>query len=643
MSEIHAPPGDELPPPRTLTFLSSLEVSSFAGPLTAVGAAAMVAPLAAAQGGYFPTAWGWAVVPFAWAAGLALVVRRRIVMHRLETAFIGALSLLTVWIALSLLWSRDFPQTVLELERMFVYVAGMLAACLVIRRRDVPWLIAGLATAVALVCAYSLATRLFPSVSGGDSVALNRLQAPIDYWNALGLFAAIGALLLAGLAARATWLPGRALAAAGTVVCVTTLYFTYSRGSWLAFAVGAAVALAVDPRRLELSLSLFVLAPFSAGAVLVASRSNALTGLNRPLSETTADGHRVALAVGLLAIGAAVSVLVQGVLSARWQPGRAARVAYAAVVVLAVVAVAGVALAHYGGPASAARRAWHSFRAAPVHVPAGQSLNKRLFSLANHGRIDLWAAAWHDFQQHPALGSGAGSFEQYWYRHRNTRLAVRDAHSLYLETLGELGLPGFAFLVSLLSLPLVALVRVRAHRFAPLLGAAYIAFLVHAALDWDWEIPAVALLALLVGVGLLALGRDRTSPAVKLVPRTALGLAVLVPLAGFSVYTLIGDRRLADAADSLARGDWKQAAARARDAASWLPWSSGPPHALAAADAALGRRQQAVLDMREAVKAAPLDWTLWFDLGNVSTGAERRQAYARAHELNPREKGLPKA
>ena len=32
------------------------------GPLTALGAAAMVAPLAAAQGGYFPTAWGWAAV-----------------------------------------------------------------------------------------------------------------------------------------------------------------------------------------------------------------------------------------------------------------------------------------------------------------------------------------------------------------------------------------------------------------------------------------------------------------------------------------------------------------------------------------------------------------------------------------------------
>src|SRR5207248_1961201 len=104
----------------------------------------------------------------------------------------------------------------------------------------------------------------------------------------------------------------------------------------------------------------------------------------------------------------------------------------------------------------------------------------------------------------------------------------------------------------------------------------------------------------------------------------------------------VGNRHLAAASDSLARGDWTQAATRARDAAGWMPWSAGPPHALAAADAALGRRQQAVLEMHKAVRAAPRDWSLWYDLGNVSSGAERRHAYARARALNPRERGLPR-
>ncbi len=277
----------------------------------ALGLALVVGVLAAANGGYFPTAWGWAAAPLAWAAGMALIVQARIRLHPLEIAFLAALGLLSAWIGLSLLWSRNVPQTVLELERVLVYLAGALAAALVVRRRQVPWLAGGLATAVALVCAYALATRLFPSAAGGDSVALNRLQAPIGYWNALGIFAVIGLLLLAGLATRGSWLPGCALAAAGTVVCTTTLYFTFSRGAWFALGVGILAALALDPRRLRLSVDLLVLAPFPAAAVLVASRSLALTGLNRPLAEATADGHRVAVVVCLLAIGAAGAVVVQ--------------------------------------------------------------------------------------------------------------------------------------------------------------------------------------------------------------------------------------------------------------------------------------------------------------------------------------------
>ena len=618
-------------------------VARAAGPLTALGAAAMVVPLAAADGGYFSTSWGWAAVPFAWVAGLALVLRHRIRIQALEVVFLAALGGLTAWVALSLLWSKDFPQTMLELERAIVYLTGTAAAVLVLRRRAVPWLVAGLATGVACVCAYSLATRVFPSAVGPQVIAVNRLQTPIGYWNALGIFSAIGTLLLAGLAARARWLPGRALAAAATVVCVTTLYFTFSRGSWLALFAGIVVALAADPRRAQLSVAFLALAPFSAAAVWLASRSAALVDLNRPLAQATSDGHRIAFAVVLLALGAAGATLLLAVAADRWRPSRTARVAYLGTIAFALLVVIGIGLAHYGGPAAAARRAWHSFRGAPVQVGVGQSLNGRLFSLSNSGRINLWKAAWHDATSHPIVGSGPGTYEQYWYAHRTDPQTVRDAHSLYLETLAEAGIVGFAMLVALLVLPLIAFVRLRARRLAPVLGAAYVAFLVHAAVDWDWEIPAVALLALLVGVGLLVLGRDRGSFRVGTRARVALAALVLVPVAGFSTYTYIGNRQLSSAADAARRGDWKRAATDAREAISWSPWASTPWHVLAAADAAVGRRRQAVLDMRHAVALSPLDWTLWYDLGNVSVGTERRQAYARARQLNPQETELPTA
>ena len=47
--------------------------------LAAVLAAfAPVVGLASAQGGYFPSSWGWATVPLLWLAALALALRERV-------------------------------------------------------------------------------------------------------------------------------------------------------------------------------------------------------------------------------------------------------------------------------------------------------------------------------------------------------------------------------------------------------------------------------------------------------------------------------------------------------------------------------------------------------------------------------------
>jgi O-antigen ligase len=51
-----------------------------------------------------------------------------------------------------------------------------------------------------------------------------------------------------------------------------------------------------------------------------------------------------------------------------------------------------------------------------------------------------WAAAWHDYQSHPFLGSGAGTYAISWHEERPLPVNVQDAHSLYLETLAEVAL-----------------------------------------------------------------------------------------------------------------------------------------------------------------------------------------------------------
>jgi hypothetical protein len=123
-----------------------------------------------------------------------------------------------------------------------------------------------------------------------------------------------------------------------------------------------------------------------------------------------------------------------------------------------------------------------------------------------------WRAAWDDYEIHPWLGSGAGTMA-YYSRRPGPQLPATDAHNLYLESLAELGPVGLALLVAALALPLVAAARARRQGFvAPALGA-YVAYLVHAGIDWDWEMPVVTLAGLACGVAVVAEARARTRDA----------------------------------------------------------------------------------------------------------------------------------
>ena len=102
-----------------------------------------------------------------------------------------------------------------------------------------------------------------------DPTAGYRLSAPVGYWNALGILAVLGIILAFGLVFRARPVPG-VLAAVSLLVLFPTVYFTYSRGAWLALAAGMAVALALDPRRLQLGFVGVVLGISPAVAVVTA-------------------------------------------------------------------------------------------------------------------------------------------------------------------------------------------------------------------------------------------------------------------------------------------------------------------------------------------------------------------------------------
>ena len=67
-------------------------------------------------------------------------------------------------------------------------------------------------------------------------------------------------------------------------------------------------------------------------------------------------------------------------------------------------------------------------------------LRARLTSAVDNGRIDNWRVALDGFDENPLHGTGAGTYRITWDRDRPPPpVKVNDGHSLYLETLSELG------------------------------------------------------------------------------------------------------------------------------------------------------------------------------------------------------------
>jgi O-antigen ligase len=591
---------------------------------------------ATASGTYFPTSWGWAALAFGWAAAITLVLRRSLLLSRLDWAMLAGLLALTSWMALSSVWSENPTQTVLELERAVVYLTAALAVLLIVNQARVPQLVGGVLTGIALVAAYALATRLFPDQFGGvDNLALNRLARPLGYWNALGIFTAMGCLLALDVAARARSIGGRALAGAALPILVPTLYFTFGRGPWIALALGAVVMFALAPRRLQLVTTLIVAAPAPAVAVWLASHSEALTSNAPSLASASHEGHRLAVAVlGLSAVGG-LCVLSLAFLERRLPALPRAQLAYRTALCLAAVTSASVIFAVYGSPWAMSRRGYDAFKAPPVRVQPGQSLNKRLLSFSGNWRFDMWHIAWRETRRHPWVGSGPGTYEQYWLRYRPIPQKVRDAHGLYIETLAELGPLGLGLLLVVAALPLVAAVRARNRPFVAGVSGAYVAYLAHAGVDWDWEMGAVTLVWLFCGAALLISARDEQ----KLKPlsrgRRAGALALTLAAIGFAFVGLISNSALSASARAADAENWRRAESQARKAIDWAPWSLAGWQLLGEAQLQQAKLSAARASFRRAIAKDHRDWSLWLDLALASEGASRRHAAATAARLNP--------
>jgi O-antigen ligase len=208
---------------------------------------------------------------------------------------------------------------------------------------------------------------------------------------------------------------------------------------------------------------------------------------------------------------------------------------------------------------------------------------------------------------------------------------------LYLETLAELGVVGFILVVLLLFVPLaVALVK-RHARITSIAVGAYVAYVVHAAADWDWELAGVTSLALAVGA-VLVIGGSRADDSLGSRVsgrRRALILGAAGPLAAVVFYGWLGNSATSRAQDALDANHWPAALSNARRADRLMPWSPEPLLIESQALLGAGDRASARAAALAAVGRDKRNWVAWYDLALASTGRSRASALHRASALYP--------
>jgi O-Antigen ligase len=458
--------------------------------VTAVAAAGLlVGPtvLAFFSGGYFDEPRLIAAI-VVWALVLALTATGpeplpRQLPGRLA---LGGLAALTAWTAVSLAWAPLGGPAVAAVERLVLYSGALILAIGVLREpRALNALEPALAAGATIVIGYGLAGRLLPGIVelARSESAGGRLEQPITYWNAEGALAAIGLVLCARLAGDRRRPPAtRALAAAAAVPLGAGVYLSFSRGAIAVAVLGLVILVAAARSRAQLRAAIAALLAGAAAAACAAA-SDGVSSLAGSLADREREGAIVL--VLLAAIAAAAALLSMRTEAEDDALPWARRLALPATALVTAVAIGLIA----GGLAE---------QPSESELAAGAEAGR--LTTVSSNRYEYWRVGLEAFADKPLTGLGAGGFRVRWLRDRPIPEAVRDVHSIELEQAAELGLPGLLAFAALLAGAFLAgraaLQRDPAAAAGPV--AATLAWLLHASIDWDWQMPAVTLPAIVL-------------------------------------------------------------------------------------------------------------------------------------------------
>jgi O-antigen ligase/polysaccharide polymerase Wzy-like membrane protein len=616
--------------------------------------AGLMAYFAFNSGGFYPEPPAYVAIILC----LALLVRS-LVGNPFEGAgwMLGAASILfgayVLLVLISQAWSHAPGRAAVEFDRALLYLAALVLFGSIGRTRlRLVWLLRGLLVAIFVICTSGLIARVLPHLwPTTPTIANNRLSFPVSYWNVEGLVAAFGLILCVHFSSDRREHPvSRVLASAAAPILASTLYFTFSRGAIGVTAIGIVAYLLVGRPRLWLS-ALVAIAPPTAVAVKFCYDADLLASPDPTTAGAVSQGHRVAVAVALCAVAAALlralltltadRVLVR----ARLPDAHRRRVmagtwgAVAVAVIIALVALRGT-IAHD----------YHRFTSAARPGNGSADLRARLTDPGNDGRIPVWRVAWSRFQARPVLGQGAGTFETSWDRYRSDgNYFVVNAHSLYLENLDELGIVGLVLLVAVILLFFAgALARARGPD-RPVYAAVFavmLAWAIHAGVDWDWQMPVVTLVIFSLGGFVLARSAPETAAARAMEERRApssfvrsmMGIGCVL-LAVAPTYMWLSQRDLNDASSSYNNGDCRSATRAAVSSIAIVGNRGEPYQVLSYCDVQADKPQLAITTMAKAVSLDPNNWIYRYGLAimKAAAGQDPRGAARKALSLNPRE------
>lgn len=611
----------------------------------------LVAYLGLEGGGYDPLVHDRIGIAIWWLL-LATVAVGALPRRRLPTLAWAALALLAafvVWTGLSLSWTESAERTSADLARVAGYLGAFALAIFCASSQHARRLVEGVAAGIALVALIALLSRLHPAwfptaheTGQFLSTGRERLSYPLNYWNGLAGLIAIGAPLLLHVATSARPIVVRALSAAALPAIALTAFFTLSRGGIAATFIALAVFLAFTPDRLP-KLATALAAAVGALVLVVAATHRDLLQegfINNDTARQQGNELLVLTLVVCLVVGL-VQVGLSGGLFGSRRPNWTLVSRHRSIVITAVAALVVLVAAVSLDVPGRASNGWDEFKrgGGPGTGP------ERFSSAAGQSRYQFWSAAVDENASKPLTGTGSGTFEYWWTRNGDVPEVVHDTHSLYMQTLGELGIIGLLVLAAFLAAVLIGggrnvlRARSRPELAAALAGCA--AFCLTAVSDWMWQIPVLAVAFLLLAAVLVsAEERPEADPRSGLATPLRVGVALTALVAITMIAIPLASTSLLRQSEADARaGDLSAALDNARSAQNAQPYAASP------------RLQEALLlesqgDLAAAAEAAEAaterestNWRTWLvlsrieaELGDASAAVS---SYREARSLNP--------